>query len=86
MKAWHHIPLFCLARSIYFNTNDAPVVTTSADNGGRVQVAACRASSPDLNWLVRVSPRAIAARPYLDWVAGHDVLKVANDMVWRVVA
>jgi hypothetical protein len=42
---------------------DAPATKwASANKWGRVQVAACRASSPDPNWLVRVADRPMAAR------------------------
>ena len=82
----HRIALLSLTHSVYLSTNDAPVVTTSANKWGRVQVAACRASSPDPNWLVRVSPRAVAARPSAVSLAGLGALEAANDMAWRAVA
>lgn len=82
----YRIALLSLNHSVYLSTNDAPVVTTSANKWGRVQVAACRASSPDLNWLARVSPRAVAARPNAVSLAGHRALEAANDVAWRVVA
>ena len=85
MKARHRIALLSLARSDYFNI-DASMVTTSSNNWGRVQVAACGDSSPDPNWLVRVSPRAVHARPSRDCLAGHDSLDAPNDMAWRLAA
>ncbi len=86
------IALLSLTRSSYLNFDylrssgkDAFMVTTSANNWGRVQVAASGDSSPDPNWLARVSTRTVRARPHQTRLAGHCVWRANRRLAWRVV-